>query len=406
MIPFSPPHITQEAIDEVVDTLKSGWITTGPKTKKFEQEITLFCGNKATLCLNSATIGLELVLRWYGVNKGDEVIIPAYTYCATANVIIHCGATPVMVDSNADDFLISIDAIKNAITEKTKVIIPVDIAGLAADYNKINTIVNDQVVKDMFTPKNEVQKKLGRILVLSDAAHSFGAYYNNQRAGTLTDITVFSFHAVKNLTTAEGGAIALNLPAPFNNSEIYKELNIMSLHGQNKDALAKTQIGNWKYDVIDAGYKGNMTDIQASLGLIDLKYYDNKTLIRRKEIFLSYNEAFSKYDWAQLPVNIDSKRVSSFHLYLLRIRNISEEQRDKIIEMIFNLKVSVNVHYLPLPSLTAYAKRGYSKDDYPVAYDNYKREISLPVFYDMDDNMINEVISAVVESVHIVLNKN
>ena len=222
MIPFSPPHITQEAIDEVIDTLKSGWITTGPKTKKFEKEITAYCGNKATLCVNSATIGLELILRWFGVTEGDEVIVPAYTYCASANVILHCGAKPVMVESNADDFTVSIKAIKNAITSKTKAIIPVDIAGLPCDYNAINSLVNDPEIKLLFNSNNEVQRKLNRILVLSDSAHSFGALYNQAKAGSLTDISVFSFHAVKNLTTAEGGAIALNLPESFDNQEIYR----------------------------------------------------------------------------------------------------------------------------------------------------------------------------------------
>ena len=239
MIPFSPPHIKQEAIDEVVDTLKSGWITTGPKTKLFETKLTEYCGNKKTLCVNSATFGLEIILRWFGIGEADEVIIPAYTYTATANTIIHTGARPVMVDTNPDDFNINVDAIKKAITKKTKVIIPVDIAGLPACYDSINDLVESSEIKSKFTPANEIQKQLGRILILSDAAHSLGATYKNKHTGTLTDITVFSFHAVKNLTTAEGGAIALNLKG-FDNDKIYSELNILSLHGQSKDALAKT----------------------------------------------------------------------------------------------------------------------------------------------------------------------
>ncbi len=398
MIPFSPPNIRQEAIDEVVDTLRSGWITTGPKTKKFEKEITKYCGHKKTLCLNSATFGLELILRWFGVGFGDEVIVPAYTYCASANVIIHCGATPVLVDSNAEDFTINVKAVKNAITKRTKAIIPVDIAGLPCDYESLNKMVESPQIKKIFDAKTDVQKKMGRILILSDAAHSFGALYKNKRSGSLTDVSVFSFHAVKNLTTAEGGAIALNLPRQFNCDDIYTKLNIMSLHGQSKDALAKTEIGNWKYDVLDAGYKGNMTDIQASLGLIDLKYYDSETLARRKMIMETYNEVFSNYEIFELPIIADENRVSSCHIYPLRIKNITEKQRDEIIQNIFEKGVSVNVHFQPLPLLTAYKSRGYKMADYPTAYDNYSREISLPVYYNLTDEQLDEVLEAVVFS--------
>jgi len=398
MIPFSPPFIHQDAIDEVVDTLTSGWITTGPKTKKFEREITNYCGNKSTLCLNSATFGLELILKWFGVKEGDEVIIPAYTYCATANVIIHCGAKPVMVDINKDDFTISTDAIRNAINTRTKVIIPVDIGGLPCDYDAINELVKEKEKIKLFKPKNEIQQQLGRILVLADAAHSFGAIYGVKKAGALTDISVFSFHAVKNLTTAEGGAIALNMPEPFNNNEIYEELNIMSLHGQSKDAFAKNVIGKWEYDVLYAGYKGNMTDIQASLGLIGLKYY-NEILQKRERIFKMYSDAFSKFEWLKLPVYKDKKRTSSFHLFLLRIKNVSEEQRNCIIQKIFDNGVSVNVHYLPLPSMTAYKNMGFSRNDYPISYENYTSEVSLPVYYDLNEKLVKKVIDAVVSSV-------
>ena len=403
MIPFSPPHITQEAIDEVVDTLKSGWITTGPKTKRFEKEITAYCGNKSTLCVNSATFGLELVLRWFGVGPGDEVIVPAYTYCASANVIVHTGATPVMVDINQDDFNINVKAIERAITSKTKVIIPVDIAGLPCDYDSINQLVSRSDIKSKFCAADETQANLGRVLVLSDSAHSFGARFKGKVAGSLADISVFSFHAVKNLTTAEGGAIALNLPAPFDNEEIYKSFNTFSLHGQNRDALAKTQKGAWKYDVLYSGYKGNMTDIMASIGLIDLKYYDSKTLIRRKDIMTAYQDAFSKYSWAELPIIHDVNRESSFHLYPLRIKNVSEEQRDLIIQSIFERDVSVNVHFQPLPLLTAFKKTGYSINDYPVAYYNYSREISLPVYYTLTEEHVDIVIKAVIEAVNEVL---
>jgi len=399
MIPFSPPHITQEAIDEVVDTLKSGWITTGPKTKKFEKEITAYCGNQSTLCINSATIGLELVLRWFGVRPGDEVIVPAYTYCASANVIVHTGATPVMVDTNSDDFNLNADALRAAITSKTKVIIPVDIAGFPNDYDFINGLVQEGSIKSKFSAVGEEQEKLGRILVLSDAAHSFGAKYKRKRTGSLTDVSVFSFHAVKNLTTAEGGAIAFNLPEPFNNEDVYKSFNTLCLHGQSKDALAKSQKGNWRYDVLYSGYKGNMTDIMASLGLIDLKYYESKTLIRRKEIMDTYQEVFSKYDWAELPIIEDENRISSYHLYTLRIKDINEDKRDAIIQNIFDQDVSVNVHFQPLPLLSAYKELGFKMEDYPVAFDNYSREISLPVYYDLNDVQVQTVISAVIKAV-------
>ncbi len=396
MIPFSPPHIKQEAINEVIDTLKSGWITTGPKTKLFEQKITEYCGNKKTLCVNSATFGLEIILRWFGIGKGDEVIIPAYTYTATANTVMHTDATPVMVDTNADDFNISINAIKNAITKKTKVIIPVDIAGLPADYDAINNIVKQN---KLFKPNNKIQEKLGRILVLSDAAHSFGAEYKGKKTGALTDISVFSFHAVKNLTTAEGGAIAFNLPDVFDVENIYKEINTSSLHGQTKDALAKTKVGAWRYDVIEPGYKGNMTDIQASLGLIALKYYEKDNLPRRKQIMEMYQNAFSEYEWAQTPIITDENRQTSYHLYTLRIKNISEAKRDEIIQRIFDNGVSVNVHFQPLPMLTAYKNLGYNINDYPIAYDNYSREISLPVYQDLTNKQVEQVINAVIQSV-------
>ncbi len=404
MIPFSPPHIKQEAIDEVTDTLKSGWITTGPKAKLFEQKITEYCGHQKTLCVNSATFGLEAVLRWFGVQEGDEVIIPAYTYTATANTVAHTGAKIVMVDSNADDFNINIDSIKKAITPKTKVIIPVDIAGLPSDIESINKLVVSPEIQKTFSPNSEAQQQLGRILVMSDCAHSLGAWYQGKRTGNLTDISVFSFHAVKNLTTAEGGAIAFNLPKPFDNEAVYKIFNTLSLHGQSKDALAKTQKGAWQYDVIDAGYKGNMTDIQASLGLVALKYYDIDNLPRRKAIMQAYQTAFSQYDWAELPIIEDKNRTTSYHLYTLRIKGVSEEQRNEIIQEIFNRDVSVNVHFQPLPLLSAYKNRGYKVEDYPVAYDNFKREISLPVYQDLSDEQVQQVIEAVVKSVKMVLN--
>jgi dTDP-4-amino-4,6-dideoxygalactose transaminase len=299
MIPFSPPHINQKAIDEVIKVLKSGWITTGPRTKQFEKEITAYCGNQSTLCLNSATAGLEIILRWYGVKEGDEVILPAYTYSATANVVMHCGATPVFVDVNATDFNINVSEIEKAITSRTKVIMPVDFGGFPCNYDAINALVIKH--KKNFVADSDEQKQMGRILVLSDSAHSFGAWYNGKRAGSLTDISVFSFHAVKNLTTAEGGAVALNLPSPFDNEDVYKLLCIKTLHGQNKDALAKTQKGNWRYDIVEPGYKCNMTDIMAVIGQVELERYDSETLPKRKSICDKFTSKLSTYSWAQVP---------------------------------------------------------------------------------------------------------
>jgi len=397
MISFSPPRIDDKIVDAVAEVLRSGWITTGPKTKLFEKKIAEYCSVGSVLCLNSATAGLELALRWYGVGPGDEVILPAYTYAATANVVMHCGAIPVLADVNKDDFNISLAEIEKKITAKTKVIMPVDFGGLPCDYDAIMKLV--QAAKAKFVASNEIQKSLGRVLVLSDAAHSFGATYKGKRSGVLTDISVFSFHAVKNLTTAEGGAMAFNLLAPFSNDEIYKSLCVKSLHGQNKDALAKTQKGNWKYDIIEPGYKCNMTDIMAVIGMIELDRYDNDTLKRRKAIVETYHKALAKYDWAILPVFKDVDRESSYHLFPLRIKGIDEVKRDAIIQKIFDKDVSVNVHFIPLPMLSFYKNLGYNIKDYPIAYDNYSREISLPIFYDLTDTQIQTVIDAVVKSV-------
>lgn len=397
MIPFSPPDIFPEIIDEVVDTLKSGWITTGPKTKQFEKNISAYTGARSTVCVNSATAGLELALRWFGVGPGDEVIVPAYTYCSSANVVLHCGATVVMVDAGKD-FNIDPKDIEKKITERTKVIIPVDFAGLPADYDEILALVERADIRSNFKANGEQQEKLGRIMVLSDSAHSFGALYKGRKAGTLADISVFSFHAVKNLTTAEGGAVCLGTSS-FDADSWYSKLCITSLHGQNKDALAKTKIGNWKYDVIEAGYKYNMTDMQAALGLVALKHYDGRTLKRRREIFDLYAAGFKGDDRFELPEFDTGSKISSYHLFPLRINNISELQRDAIIQGIFERQVSVNVHFPPLPILTVYKERGYQMEDYPMAYDNYSREISLPVYYSLSNEQVATVIDAVKSSV-------
>lgn len=402
MIPFSPPRIDKEVVDEVSKALLSGWITTGPRTKQFEKDLTEYIGCDKTICLSSATAGLELILRWFGIGEGDEVILPAYTYCATANVVMHCGAIPVMVDINKEDFNISIDAVKKAITPKTKAIIPVDISGLPIDYNELNNLVKSKEIQKLFTPSSENQEKLDRILILSDAAHSFGATYEGKKSGTLTDISVFSFHAVKNLTTAEGGAVCLNLPKAFDAEEIYSTLNRMSLHGQTKDALAKTQIGNWRYDVIEPGYKCNMTDIQAAIGLVELKRYKSN-LERRKEIFDQYVNGFKNMPWAIVPKYKNSQKETSYHLFLLRIKNVEEKQRDEIIQLIFEAGISVNVHFPPLPLLTAYKSQGYKMSDYPESWASYENEITLPVYFNLTDEQVQTIISGVIKSVEKVI---
>ena len=403
MIPFSPPRITDELVDSVAQVLRSGWITTGPKTKEFEKQITAYCGCKSTLCLNSATAGLEIMLRWFGVTKGDEVIVPAYTYTATANVVVHCGAKVIFVDVNKDDFNISVEKIEKAITSRTKVIMPVDFAGLPCNYDDIRKLVTRKDIRKKFKPNTPEQKKLKRILILSDSAHSIGATYQEKKTGSVADASVFSFHAVKNLITAEGGSICLNLPPPFDNDTIYKALCIKSLHGQNKDALAKTKVGGWRYDIIEAGFKCNMTDIAAVMGISELRIYDSDTLPKRKKICETYSAALSKYDWAEVPIHKTQTTESSYHLYPLRIKGIKESQRDEIINTIFEKQVSVNVHFIPVPMMSFYKKLGYKIKNYPTEYNNFSREISLPVFYDLTEVQIQTILEAVISSVQKVL---
>ena len=401
MIPFSPPRIDQRVIDEVSAALMSGWITTGPRTKQFERELTAYCGNKTTVAVNSWTAGMELLLRWWGIGPGDEVILPVYTYCASANVILHTGATPVFVDVEKDTFLADKDAIRKAITPKTKAIMAVDIGGVTCDYDAIYAIIEEK--KALFTSSNEKQKTLGRILLLSDAAHSFGASYKGKKSGSLADMTCFSFHAVKNLTTAEGGTMSINLPDAFDHEEIYKELCMKILHGQSKDALAKTQKGNWRYDVLEPGFKCNMTDLQAAIGLIELERY-NENLERRTIIYQHYNAAFSKYGWAQVPTQKGDNFEGCYHLYLLRIKGATEPQRDAIMQLIFDEDVAVNVHFQPLPLLTAYKSLGYRMEDYPNAWDSYSNEISLPIYFDLKDEQVDRVIEVVVKAVDQIMN--
>ncbi len=398
MIPFSPPRIDKKTVAEVTQALESGWITTGPKTKLFEKKIAEYCNVSNVLAVNSWTTGAELLLYWFGLKEGDEVIVPVYTYCATANIVRHRGAKVIMVDITTD-FGIDISKIEEHITEKTKAIIPVDVGGLPIHFDELKAIINKESIKSKFKPETENQEKLGRILLLSDAAHSFGAKYKGQTVGSEVDFTVFSFHAVKNLTTAEGGGICINLPKSFDNAEVYKQLNTLSLHGQNKDALAKYQIGNWEYDVIDAGFKCNMTDVLSAIGLVEFDRYETETLPRRKQIFEQYTKALNKYDWAITPYFSDEERETSYHLYLLRIKGVSLEQRNEIIQEIFKQEVSVNVHYKPLPMLSYYKGLGYDVEEYPVAKSIWESEISLPVYYDLSDEDVQKVIDAVVKSV-------
>ena len=397
-IPFSPPHIDDAIIDEVVATLRSGWITTGPRTKLFEKRLAEYCGIQRVVCVNSASAGLELVLRWFGVGPGDEVIVPAYTYTATAEVVLHCGAKPVMVDVN-DDLLINVDQLRNAITPRTKAVIPVDIVGLPCDYVQIFEAIQQADIKQKFQPKTPVQEALGRVLVLSDAAHSLGALYQGKKTGAVADITVFSFHAVKNLTTAEGGAICLNLPGSFNPDELYHDFCVSSLHGQSKDAFTKTQAGNWHYDVYSIGYKCNMTDIAAAMGLVELARYDQLVLPRRKKIFDAYYQAFNNDKRFRMPVYETAEKRSSYHVFTLFLNNATEQQRDEIITKLAEREVASNVHFIPLPLLTAYKTLGYRIEDYPNAYKNYACEISLPVYFDLTDEQVDEVIRAVKETV-------
>ena len=393
-IPFSPPYIDQDIITEVVDTLESGWITTGPKVKALEEETCKLTGVSHALCVNSWTSGAILVLKWFGIKEGDEVIIPAYTYSATALAVLHCGAKPVMVDVNSD-FTVNPEKIREAITENTKIIMPVDIAGLPCDYDAINAIVEDETIKSKFQSTSENQKKLGRILVLSDAAHSVGAYYNNNACGVLADITIFSFHAVKNITTAEGGVICINLPAPFDNAEEYKTMRLWTLNGQTKDAFTKSKAGGWKYDILFAGLKVNMPDLCAALGLAQIRKYNSEILKERKRVADRYHAFFKEKYWAQLPIIEDEKRRSCYHLYALRINNISEEQRDEMMEHIAADEVSVNVHFIPMPMLTLFKDLGYKIENYPVAYDNYSREISLPIYPQLTNEQIDFICKSI-----------
>ena len=396
-INFAPPYIDDSVIDEVVDSLKSGWITTGPKVKSLEEEIKKLSKAKEVLCVNSWTSGAIMMLRWLGVESGDEVIVPAYTYSATALAVIHAGATPVMVDCG-DDFNISVEAIRKAITPKTKAIIPVDIAGFPCDYDDIMSLVKDDDILKMFQPASDVQKKLGRILIISDAAHSLGAWYKKDvRTGSETDVAIFSLHAVKNITTAEGGAICLNMPANFDNTELYCKLREMTLNCQTKDAFSKSKAGGWRYDIVGLGMKINMADVNAAIGLAQIRQYP-AMLEKRKKIFNTYDHSFNRYDWPIIPPSKTGEKESSYHIYALRIKKISEVQRDSIIDEIAKSHVAVNVHFIPMPMLSYFKDQGYDIASYPQAYQNFANEISLPIYPQLSSEEVNFVIYTVIKA--------
>lgn len=386
---FSPPDITEAEIEEVIDTMKSGWITTGPRTKEFERRIADYVGVNKAVCLNSATAAMELTLRILGVGPGDEVITTAYTYTASASVIDHVGAKIVMVDVAKDSFEMDYVKLADAITDKTKVIIPVDLAGKMCDYDAIFDVVESK--RNLYKASNELQRKINRIVVMADAAHAFGAERNGYSCGQVADFTTFSFHAVKNLTTSEGGAVVWSNDLGFDDEELYKQYMLYSLHGQSKDALAKTQKGSWEYDIVYPAYKCNMTDISAGIGMVQLDRYDG--LKKRRQ------EIIEMYDAALLPLGVETlqhygeKFASSGHLYLIRIPGMSEAMRNEIIIKMAEAGVSTNVHYKPLPMFTAYKKLGFNIQDYPNAFDMYKNEITLPLHTSLSNEDVEYVIN-------------
>ena len=388
-IPFSPPDITESEIQEVVAALRSGWITTGPRTKELERQVAAFCGTERAVCLNSQTACAEMALRLLGIGPGDEVITSAYTYTASASIIDHVGATIVLVDTQTNSFEMDYDKVEAAITEKTKAIIPVDLGGIPCDYARLFAVVERK--KALFRPSSDLQKAIGRIAVMADTAHSFGATLEGRPAGCLADFSSFSFHAVKNFTTAEGGALTWNTIPGVDNEVIYKQLQLLSLHGQSKDALAKTQLGAWEYDIVGPWFKCNMTDVAAAMGLSQMKRYD-AMLARRKEIISRYDAAFRPLGVETLEHYTD-KYQSSGHLYISRVPGITAEQRNEIIIKMAERGVACNVHYKPLPMHTAYKKLGFDIKDYPNAYAHFTNAVSLPLHTCLTDEQVAYVIA-------------
>ena len=394
-ISFSPPDITDLEIEEVCEALRSGWITTGPRTKKFEAEIAKVCHTGKAVCLNSATAALELILRILGVGPGDEVITSAYTYTASASPAIHCGATVKFVDTGKDSFEMDYDALENAINEKTKVVIPVDIGGVVCDYDRIFDIVERK--KALFNPNNDIQKGFSRVIVVADCAHAFGAKWHGKVAGEIADFSSFSFHAVKNLTTAEGGAATWRTRDFIDNEAVYKQFQLLSLHGQSKDALAKTQLGAWEYDIVAPNYKCNMTDIMAAIGLKQLERYPG-LVERRHQIIEKYDAALKPLGVKTLP-HATNDSYSSGHLYLSRIPGINAEQRHEIIVKMAEQGIATNVHYKPLPMMTAYKNLGFDNKDYPNAYSQFANEITLPLHTLLTDEQVEFIVETFVNTI-------
>ena len=392
-IPFSPPDMSEAEIFEVAEALRSGWITTGPKTKEFERLISMCCGTQTSVCLNSATACMEMILHVLGIGPGDEVITSAYTYTATASVTCHVGAKVVMVDTAPGSFEMDYDKLADAITEKTKVIIPVDLAGIICDYEKVFAAVESK--KHLFKPAHEIQKAFGRVVVMADAAHAFGAKKNGKMCGEIADFTSFSFHAVKNLTTAEGGALTWRPIPGIEDEWLYKQFQLLSLHGQNKDALAKTKLGAWEYDIVAPNYKCNMTDVMAGIGLAQLKRYP-EMLYRRRQIIEKYNEGLKDCN-VQVLNHYSDTHSSSGHLYLVRLLGKTVEERNEVISKMAERGIACNVHYKPLPMMTAYKNLGFDISDYPNAYAQYENEVTLPLHTRLTDEDVEYVISNFVE---------
>jgi len=392
-IPFSPPDMSEAEVIEVAEALRSGWITTGPKTKEFEKLIAMCCNTSTAVCLNSATACMEMILRVLGVGEGDEVITSAYTYTATASVTCHVGAKVVMIDTAPGSFEMDYDKLADAINERTKVIIPVDLAGIVCDYDKIFAAVESK--RHIFRPSNDIQKAYGRVVVLADAAHAFGAKRGGKMCGEIADFTSFSFHAVKNLTTAEGGALTWR---PINGIEdewLYKQFQLLSLHGQNKDALAKTKLGAWEYDIVAPNFKCNMTDVMAGIGLAQLKRYP-EMLYRRRQIIERYNEGLKNCN-VQVLNHYGDSHSSSGHLYLVRLIGKTEAERNDVISKMAERGIACNVHYKPLPMMTAYKNLGFDIKDYPNAYNQYVNEVTLPLHTRLSDEDIEYIIANFVE---------
>ena len=392
-VPFSPPDMSEAEIFEVAEALRSGWITTGPKTKEFERLISMCCGTQTSVCLNSATACMEMILHVLGVGPGDEVITSSYTYTATASVTCHVGAKVVMVDTAPGSFEMDYDKLADAITEKTKVIIPVDLAGIICDYEKVYAAVESK--KHLFKPANDIQKAFGRVIVMADAAHAFGAKQNGKMCGEIADFTSFSFHAVKNLTTAEGGALTWRPIPGIEDEWLYKQFQLLSLHGQNKDALAKTKLGAWEYDIVAPNYKCNMTDVMSGIGLAQLKRYP-EMLYRRRQIIEKYNAGLAGCN-VQVLNHYDENHSSSGHLYLVRLRGKTVEERNEVITKMAERGIACNVHYKPLPMMTAYKNLGFDISDYPNAYAQYENEVTLPLHTRLTDEDVEYVISNFVE---------